>query len=128
MPSVVKVSARILAYRISNGALAAQDLPRRLKVLDWGVSPSVKGPVQVSPLTATELPSMHRTAGWDRIALDYEHNTLKGSPEYERSQEPRAVAAYGVVVCVPGDGLYLDDLQWTPHGDKFAREDRKSVV
>lgn len=122
MPSVVKVSARILAYRISNGALAAQDLPRRLKVLDWGVSPSVKGPVQVSPLTATELPSMHRTAGWDRIALDYEHNTLKGSPEYERSQEPRAVAAYGVVVCVPGDGLYLDDLQWTPHGDKFARE------
>jgi phage I-like protein len=32
------------------------------------------------------------------------------------------VAAYGAVACVPGDGLFLDDLQWTPHGQKFARE------
>jgi phage I-like protein len=118
----MQIAARITAYRISNGALAAKDLPKRLKFLDWGDSESLKGTVRVSALTAERLPAIQAARGWDRIALDYEHNTLPGTPEFERSHEPRPVAAYGVVVCVPGDGLYLDDIQWTPHGEKFARE------
>jgi phage I-like protein len=118
----MQITARITAYRISNGALAQKDLPRKLKFLDWGDSPSLKGTVRVTPLTVQRLPATQQAHRWDRIALDYEHNTLPGTPEFERSQEPRSVAAYGVVVCVPGDGLYLDDIQWTPHGEKFARE------
>lgn len=119
----MKVNARILAYRISNEALAAKELPRRLKFADWGDMAGVKGArIRVNSHTAAVLPARQRTEGWDRIALDYEHNCLRGTPEYERSQEPRAVAAYGVVQCVPGDGLYLDELSWTPHGEKFAKE------
>ena len=118
----MKVHAKIFAYRISNGALAATELPPRLKFLDWGDSQSLKGPLRVNAMTATHLPTTQKAKGWDRIALDFEHSTLTGTPEYERSQEPKAVAAYGVVVCMPGDGLYLDDLQWTPHGKTFARE------
>lgn len=118
----MQLTARIIAYRISNGALAAKDLPKRIKFADWGDVESLKGTVRVNALTAERLPRTQRERGWDRVALDYEHNSLPGTPEYERSTEPRAVAAYGVVVCVPGDGLYLDDLQWTPHGEKYARE------
>jgi phage I-like protein len=118
----MKVNARIVAYRISNGALSAKDLPRRLKFLEWGENATFKGPVRVSEFTVAELPKNQRAQRWDRIALDYEHNCLPGTPEFERSQEPRAVAAYGVAVCVPGEGLYLDDIQWTPHGEKYARE------
>lgn len=118
----MQITARITAYRISNGALAGKNLPRRLKFLDWGDNPSLKGTVRVSALTAERLPATQQAQRWDRIALDYEHNTLPGTPEFERSQEPRPVAAYGVVVVVPGEGLYLDDIQWTPHGEKFARE------
>lgn len=120
----MKVAARVTTYRISNGGLSSKDLPSRLKFLDWGDSPTVKGatPVRVNANSASSIPALQKARGWDRIALDFEHNTVKGTPEYERSQEPRAVAAYGSVVCVPGDGLYLDDIQWTPHGEKFARE------
>lgn len=118
----MRIAARIIAYRISNGGLAAAELPRRLKFLDWGNNPSAKGPVTVSAMTAAQVPVNQQKHRWDRIAIDYEHNTLKGTPEYERSQEPRAVAAYGTVVCVPGDGMFLDDIEWTPHGKQFARE------
>ena len=119
----MKVDARILSYAISNGALAQTELPRSLKFCDWGDMSGVGGArVRVSALTATELPKRQIAKGWDRIALDYEHNTLKGTPEFERSQEPRAVAAYGAVRVAPGEGLFLDDLIWTPHGEKFARE------
>ncbi|NQT91947.1 MAG: hypothetical protein HQ559_04230 [Lentisphaerae bacterium] len=120
----MKVAARILAYRISNEALASKDLPKRLKFLDWGENKTIpnRGRVSVSALTAESLPGFQEEKGWDRVALDYEHNTLPGTPAFKRSEEPRPVAAYGVVVCVAGDGVFLDDLQWTPHGEKFARE------
>lgn len=121
----MKVMARITAYRISNGALAGAELPTRLKVLDWGANrtaPKVGLSVLVGARTARQLPLTQAHEGWDRIALDFEHNTLRGTPEYERSQEPRAVAAYGIPLVVNGDGLYLTDLQWTPHGKQFARE------
>jgi hypothetical protein len=40
----------------------------------------------------------------------------------ERGREPRKVAGYGVPKVVPGDGLFLDDIEWTPSGIEFARE------
>jgi phage I-like protein len=121
----MKVTARICSYRISNDALAGEALPARLKFLDWGnnaTAPKVGETVVVNERTLAILPLTQAHEGWDRIALDYEHNTLKGTPEFERSQEPRAVAAYGVVRAYANDGLYLEDLVWTPHGKQFARE------
>lgn len=97
-------------------------MPTRLKLLNWGGNPSKAGDVKVSPRTVSSLPAFHAEKRWDRIALDYEHNTLEGTPAHKASSEPRAVAAFGVPMVVAGDGVYLDDLQWTPHGTKFARE------
>jgi phage I-like protein len=52
------------------------------------------------------------------VALDYEHNTVSGTPAYKESKEPREVAAFGVPTLVPGEGLYLETLEWTPGGVK----------
>jgi len=99
----------------------AKDLPRRLKLLDWGRNETVKGPVIVSDLTARQLPAMQAARGFDRIALDYEHNTVAGTPEFERTREPREVAAYGTPLLIPGEGLFLDQIEYTPSGESNAR-------
>lgn len=104
---------------ISNGALKG-DLPSRLKLLNWGENPSVKGAVKVSEISARELPIKQLAAGYDRIALDFEHNTVPGAPEYERTKEPREVAAYGTPRIVANEGLFLEDVQWTPAGKRDA--------
>jgi hypothetical protein len=110
----------LVCLRISNGASAVKGLPKRLKVLNWGVNETKKGPVVVGHKTSRELAANQDRLGFDRVALDYEHNTVPGTPEYERTREPREVAAYGVPQVVAGDGLYLDDLIYTPSGEKNA--------
>ncbi|HMO03906.1 MAG TPA: phage protease [Kiritimatiellia bacterium] len=110
----------LICLRISNGASAVKGLPKRLKVLNWGVNETKKGKVIVGAKTVAELPTMQDRFGFDRVALDYEHNTVPGTTEYERTKEPREVAAYGVPLVIPNDGLYLDDLIYTPSGEKNA--------
>lgn len=105
---------------ISNGALTGTQLPTRLQVLGWGDNPSVKGTVKLSDLSASRLPARQQETGFDRVALDFEHNTVPGSPEYERSTEPRRVAAYGIPRIVAGEGLFLENLEWTPAGKAEA--------
>jgi phage I-like protein len=114
--AVTQLRLTPLRTPISNGALAADQLPDRLKILGWGDNPSVKGTVRLTEISTHALPQRQAALGFDRIALDWEHNTVAGTPEYERTQEPRSVAAYGVPVVVPGDGLYLERLEWTPAG------------
>jgi len=106
---------------ISNGALAATELPTRLKFLRWGENESTKGRVMVGPKTFSAIATAQRKAGHKRVALDFQHNTVKGTPAYEESAEPRPVAAYGTVEAVEGEGLFLADLVWTPEGMKAAR-------
>ena len=108
---------------VSNGALkhgASGKLPARLKVLGWGESNSVKGPVRLNEASIASLPQRQREMGFEKIALDFEHNTVPGSLEYERTREPRSVAAYGVPRVVAGEGLFLEALEWTPEGEKAA--------
>lgn len=111
-----KVELVPLRSPISNGALNSGQLPARLKVLGWGDNPSVKGNVRLSELSASLLPARQKETGFEKIALDFEHNTVPGSAEYERTTEPRRVAAYGVPRVVPGEGLFLESLEWTPAG------------
>lgn len=105
---------------IANGALTAAALPTRLKIMGWGDNPSVKGNARFSEHSAATLPARQKLTGFEKIALDFEHNTVPGSPEYERTNEPRRVAAYGVPTVIAGDGLYLESLEWTPSGKAEA--------
>jgi phage I-like protein len=114
---------KLTCFRISNHALDGKALPSRIKVLSWGDNPSIKtiNP-KVTTRTISALPDFQRKRGRDRVALDYEHNTVPGTAEFDRTSEPRKVAAYGVVCVVEGDGLYLDDLLYTPSGIANAGE------
>lgn len=105
---------------ISNGALSGEKLPDRLKILGWGNSKTAKGDVTLSDFSASAIGSQG-SFGFGEIALDFEHNTVPGSPEYERTQEPRSVAGYGRPEVVKGDGLYLTGIRWTPEGEKAAK-------
>jgi phage I-like protein len=96
--------------------LRADALPAKLKLLNWGANASTKGKFIVNDTTVRLLPLNQRALGFERIALDFEHNTVPGTEEYKRSQEPRPVAAFANPVVIPGDGLYVDALDWRPAG------------
>lgn len=106
---------------ISNGALASEKLPDRIKLFNWGTNDSTKGIFIVDEKSAAALAANQRALGFERVALDFEHNTVPGSAEYERTKEPRDVAGYGTPEIVPGDGLYLSAIQWTPAGQSAAK-------
>lgn len=98
----------------------AENLPTELRVLKSGDNESTKGIVRVGNKTRTLLPLNQKQQGFDRIALDFEHNTVPGTRAYKESSEPRPVAAYGVAQ-LRDDGIWLTNLDWTPDGVKNAR-------
>jgi hypothetical protein len=99
---------------ISNAALAETHLPTRLKLLNWGRNDTTKGPVLVGDATLRQLGPNQARAGYDHVALDYNHNSLPGHPNFQ--PDPREVAAYGAVEVVANDGLYLTGIDYTPSG------------
>lgn len=119
--AIADSSELVACKAISNGALASESLPHEIKLLNWGVNQTTKGDVIVDDTTAAALSVNQRSLGFDRIALDFEHNTVEGSPEYDRTKEPRDVAGYGVPKLVKGDGLYLSAIEYTPIGKEKAR-------
>lgn len=100
---------------------AAAKLPRRLKVLSWGENPNARGRrvnVGVKFLRALAAPAYP----YAKVAIDFEHNTVPGTPEYERTREPRAIAGYAEVECVEGKGVFLNVTRWTPDGLAHAAD------
>jgi len=71
-------------FRISNGAAAADGkLPERLKILSWGDNPAIAGlNPRVGAHTLSALFARMKAKGFDEIALDFEHNTVAGTPEW----------------------------------------------
>lgn len=100
---------------------AAKPLPARIKILNWGINPSTEGPVILDATTVAVFQANQVKLGRQQVALDFEHNTVPGTEEYKRTNEPRPVAAFGAPLLIPNDGLYLETLCWTPDGDKSAR-------
>jgi len=92
------------------------ELPTRILVGKWGRNPSVKGDYLVNETTARTLPLALKKVNFDTVALDFEHNTVPGSPAYRAEAEPRKVAAHGTLSVVPGEGLYFEPTTWTPEG------------
>lgn len=95
-------------------------LPTRIKIFNWGVNETKKGPVILNDTTVRELPLNQAAAGFDVISLDFQHNTVEGSEEFKRTKEPRDIAAQLQLDLVPGDGLYVTVLNWTPTGKDKA--------
>jgi phage I-like protein len=110
------LSNALVSFAIANGALAAKGAPPRLKLLNWGRNETVKGPVTVGNRTVAEMAANQKTRGFEHIALDYNHQTVPGHPNFK--PDPVDVAAYGIPTVIPGEGLFLEGIDWTPDGSK----------
>ena len=109
---------RTTGVAVSLSADAAQ-LPRRIKVLNWGDNPNYHGKrVNVGALFVKCLNA--DTYPYRKVALDFEHNTFPGTAAYKESKEPRPVAGFGTIEAVEGDGVYITMSSWTPDGEKMA--------
>ena len=94
------------------------NLPSELIVLNWGDNQTPDGIVKVGPVTLRSLAANQKLANFDRLCLDYNHNTVPGSPFYKG--EPNEVAAYGVPQVVEGVGIKLCSLEWTESAPKYV--------
>ena len=119
MKDLRPIAGQLVSFSIPNGALAAKGLPDRLKILNWGDNKLIDGRVvKVGKNTAKLLPLNQAKLGFDNIALDYEHQTVKGHPNFQK--DPIEVAAYGAPQVIEGEGLFLNIPNWTPSGQKNA--------
>lgn len=116
-PEFVRVLSR--SPLASLGAAAGAELPRRMMILRWGENPNANGKtVRVGQRLLDALADPD--CPFSEVALDFEHNTVPGTPEYQHTAEPRAVAGYGRIVAEEGVGVFLEMERWTPEGEKMA--------
>jgi phage I-like protein len=120
---VMDTPAKVILLRTTGTAVSlsadAAKLPRRIKVLNWGDNPNCHGKrVNVGPLFVKCLAA--ETYPYRKVALDFEHNTFPGTAAYKESQEPRAVAGFGTIEAVEGEGVFITMTSWTPEGEKMA--------
>jgi len=100
----------------------AAELPTRIKLLGWGKNPTSEGEVIVDELTARVFSANQKAIGRERVVLDFEHNTVPGTPEYKRTTEPRAVAGHTNLVCIPNEGIFAEAITYTGTGKKSAQD------
>lgn len=91
--------------------------PARLVVAPWGKSDlRERGVALVGAETLARFDASQKALRLDRVAIDFEHNTVPGTAAYEASAEPRKVAGYATAQAVDGVGLVLSAIDWTPEG------------
>lgn len=93
-------------------------LPSRIKLLGWGTNATAKGPVILNANSERLFADFQKRMNWDRIAGDFEHNTVPDSPTYKG--EPTKIASNNTVQLLTGDGLFADVVNWTPDGREFV--------
>lgn len=102
---------------------AKAELPKRLKLLAWGDNSTRFGNVRVSDVTLSALPINQKRVKFDHVAIDFQHNSVPGTPHYKG--EPVALAARSALpLVIAGEGLFLDEIDWTERG----REHREDYV
>lgn len=117
MPPLELLTLRANAPQFDT-AQGEKGLPQRILVLAWGDHDTTKGKVICDATTMQQLAAYNAAQNWDRIALDFEHNSVPGSPSYQG--EPVKIAGYGTLQLVAGEGIYLLMSSWTPQGKEYA--------
>jgi len=104
---------------ISNHALDSDKLPTLIKVLNFGTNETLDKPVVINDKSLRVFGETQKKIGRERIALDYDHNTVPGTEAYLNDKNPRNIAAYGTPILTK-EGLFLKDIKWTPSGKQSA--------
>ena len=97
---------------------AGGTLPSRLLIAPWGEHLTPKGRIVVGNRTLSQLAGNQRITQFERVALDFNHNTVPGAEAYQG--EPAKVAAHGTPRILAGEGIVLENLEWTQEGKDFV--------
>lgn len=90
-------------------------LPSRLVVMPWGRNEINGGEhLIVNETTLAELPGNQARLNFDKVALDFEHNSVKGTEHY--AGEPLKVAAYATPRVIAGEGIVYENIEYTQDG------------
>lgn len=114
----------IIAFKAPSPLAGLKELPSRLQIGKWGRNETGKGGgFTINERTAAILPRVQHALSYDRVALDFEHNTVPTVDKDGKEVppvEPQKIAATGIPEVVRGEGLFLKDLKWTPEGSEHA--------
>jgi phage I-like protein len=112
------VAARSALFRCSGEAAG---LPQRIKILHWGRNPVRPGGekiILVDETTAATLTANQDAMGIDRVPMDYEHQSFPGHKNYQ--PDPRHSPGSGRIEVIPGEGVFLSAIEYTPNGVEHA--------
>lgn len=99
---------------------AAASLPQRTKILSWGenIGRTTGARILVDEVVAQTLSANQELVACDRVPMDYEHQSVKGHPNYV--PDPRLSPGSGTIEVIPGDGVYLSAISYTANGSAHA--------
>ena len=98
----------------------AAGLPQRLKILDWGTNTgrTTGARILVDDVVAQTLSANQQLVACDRVPMDYEHQSVKGHPNYQ--PDPRYSPGHGEIEVVPGEGVFLSAISYSSNGEELA--------
>jgi hypothetical protein len=67
------------------------------------------------------LPGMQRELNWPHAHADIEHASVPGTPLFKTAAQNGTFAkilGWGTPAVVPGEGLFVEGIVWTPHGTR----------
>lgn len=102
-------------------------LPTAIHLLAFGDNESTQGMIRVTETTLRKLPRNQLKRGFERVAIDWNHSTISTAREYGdllSAGQPPIIFGYGRVGVDRRSGLYLDQVVWTPAGERDARNFR----
>ena len=122
MPAAPITTAKAVlsaALPFRRGAAAA-DLPQRVKILAWGenIGRTTGARILVDETTAATLTANQERVACDLVPLDYEHQSERTHPNY--IPDPRLSPGGGKIEVVPGEGVFLSAITYTPNGLQYA--------
>jgi phage I-like protein len=99
---------------------AAAGLPQRIKILGWGenLGRTTGAKILVDEHVAQTLSSNQELVAIERVPMDYEHQSVKGHPNY--LADPRHSPGSGTIEVVAGEGVYLSNITYTSNGETHA--------
>lgn len=111
-----------LPFSISVGVKQGEPLPSRLKVLGWGENRTVDGDIlRVNTTTCEVLPETQKARNWPHAHIDVEHATVPGTTLFKIAAQNgkfAAILGWGNPLVIPGEGLFLDNILWTPESKR----------
>lgn len=104
-------------FRLSGDAAG---LPQRVRILGWGenIGRTTGARILVDERVAETLSANQELVAIERVPMDYEHQSVKGHPNYQ--PDPRHSPGAGRIEVVVGEGVYLSGIDYSPSGQEHA--------